>query len=208
MSSDLIININKFKILYNHLCRNMNKVLLLRPYFFTQKIVDDYEYQHNKIYKNYVMSYNFRQGIYRIFLIVIKFLDNHRNTVKRKSYSYRKKYIKRVNKVLSDEFSTIIELLNDLNNELIDRIIELRSVIVNTVNVSNIPYGDIETETNVNTLPVASKLIPNSFKTASWRQINSPLNSKAPLAHASPVKSKRENNRNKTAKRNANGTKI
>ena len=154
------------------------------------------------------MSYNFRQGIYRIFLIVIKFLDNHRNTVKRKSYSYRKKYIKRVNKVLSDEFSTIIELLNDLNNELIDRIIELRSVIVNTVNVSNIPYGDIETETNVNTLPVASKLIPNSFKTASWRQINSPLNSKAPLAHASPVKSKRENNRNKTAKRNANGTKI
>lgn len=150
------------------------------------------------------MSYNFRQGIYRIFLIVIKFLDNHRNTVKRKSYSYRKKYIKRVNKVLSDEFSTIIELLNDLNNELIDRIIELRSVIVNTVNVSNIPY---ETFT-VNTLPVASKLIPNSFKTASWRQINSPLNSKAPLAHASPVKSKRENNRNKTAKRNANGTKI
>ena len=199
--SALEMNIKNFNILYGYLCRNINKAILLRPDFFTKKIMDEYEKILEKITGYYYMSYNFRHALHRTFLIVIKFLDSPANTIERRPYNfYRKKYIKRINKIVLGEntFVSINELLKDINGELIVRINELKSVTIDGENVSNIPYAQ-QTITRVNG-PKANKSNTSKYKTATWRLINSPINKRAPLANATL--------KNKNSNRTAKGTKI
>ena len=199
--SALEMNIKNFNILYGYLCRNINKVILLRPAFFTSKVLEEYEKILEKITGYYYMSYNFRHALYRTFLIVIKFLDSSANTIERRPYnSYRKKYIKRINKLLGENaFSTIVDLLKEINDELIMRINELKSVMIDAENVLNIPYA-YESNTRVNG-PKANKSNTSKYKNALWRVINSPVNKRAPLAIAT-LKSKNSN------RRTIKGTKI
>ena len=192
--TELTNKVQRFYILLKYLDRNVGRVLVLMPEIVTQPMIKDYNTQVQKIINNYEMEYHFLDGVYRLLLLILNILDKTINN--RNGTFYKKKYIKRVNRLRRERFGTIVELLNDINNDFINRLEEFNSLYVNAVNNSNIPYGQIN-RTNVNFLPEAYK-IPNRFERANMRLVDIPINNNAPLANATIVK--RSPGRNRTVK--------
>ena len=205
-------NVKKFEIFYSGLCRNVKKIYQLRPTFFTKKILDDYNHCLERIGKNYVMSYNFREGLYRLFLIVLKMLDDPKTMLEgttmysRMVHSYRKKYMKKLKKVLSNNilFKQVNELTEEIYGELTNRVAELKSEF-ESASAQNINYG-VRTEPINGPVPVAREI---TLKTATYRFANSPIDNKAPLASVTFNSPKTfKSRKSKGKKKSVKGTKI
>lgn len=204
-------NVKKFEIVYSGLCRNIKKIYQLRPHFFTQNILNEYNHSLERIGRNFVMSYNFREGLYHLFLIVLKLLDDPRTLettlYSRMVNSYKKKYIKKVKKILSNVlFKEVIELTDELYGELMNRVTKLKGLFVPANNAN---YG-VRTEGINGPLPQAREI--GELPTSTYRFANSPIDNKAPFARASPVKASPaktfKSRKSKSKSKSVKGTKI
>ena len=171
-------NKRNFNRIFIDLNRNIERILLLNPRIVRRRVINHYLTQIQVVKSSRIMSTEFHRPIYNILLFVIRILDIY---FKDSLYStivgsYRDRYLGRIQGVLRDaSLSYIIEVMNEINDELKKKVVELKSVFFDN---SNIPYGERVGSKNGN-LPVAQTL---AIKSASYRIVNSPENTKIPYA--------------------------
>jgi len=167
------------KYYFNLLGRNINKMVSLRPEFFTKKLTEKYEKCFAKISKDIIMSYSFLKWTKELFILLLNLLDDPINRIEGTRGNYTLKYSKRIKSITQDKrTNNMIELIRDINDELEGRINELLSESVVAHNMNNVGVAYLNNGLNY---PLATQI--NNAIPATWRNFE-PINYKRPLANA------------------------
>jgi hypothetical protein len=180
MSYAEYINSRKIiKYYFNILGRNINKMVLLRPEFFTKKLTGAYEKCFVKITKHIIMSDSFLKWTKELFILLLKLLDDPINRIEGTRGNYTLKYIERIKSFTKDKrANNVIGLIRDINDELEGRINQLLSESVVAHNMNNVGVAYLNNGLNY---PLANQI--NNAIPATWRNFE-PINYKMPLAKA------------------------
>ena len=191
-----------FYICYEKLCRNIKRISRLTPEIFTDQMVYDFLSLMEDIDDNTFMFYDFRESLYKLFLMVLNILSKGSPFYVRASNYYYLKYLYRVDELQETinpvTLDFVEKLTCDLNDELKNRVIKLtsKSVIADPIDLGEVIA---EASNNVGQYPLAIK--SSAIYTVA-RNVN-PINYSRP--HANFVLVNRENrNRNTSRNRNTN----
>jgi hypothetical protein len=177
--TEYLNSIKIIKYYFNILGRNINKMVSLRPEFFTKKLTGEYEKCFVKITKHIILSDSFFKWTKELFILLLKLLDDPINRIEGIRGNYTLKYSKRIKSFTKDKrANNVIGLIRDINDELESRINQLLSESVVAHNMNNVGVSYLNNGLNY---PLATQI--NTALPATWRNFE-PINYKRPLANA------------------------
>jgi hypothetical protein len=195
---------DSFYICYEKLCRNIKRISRLTPEIFTDQMVYDFLSLMEDIDDNTFMFYDFREALYKLFLMVLNLLSKGSPFYVRASNYYYLKYLYRVDE-LPDTINPVtldfvLKLTCELNDELKNRVRKLTS---KSVIAEPIDLGEViaEASNNVGQYPLAIK--SSAIYTVA-RNVN-PINYSRPHANFVLVnRNGNTRNRNRQNRQNRN----